>query len=129
MSVLLRRVNAELQEEAWNRKRERIFPTSFTGDVAAEIAKDDWERGCKTMSQNKRKTWLDSPVYRRPPSLRKSVSSRPLVNANEDAGYEDQLGIDLNQRSHRYPQGGGGGHMGIFWVGICRPGHRIGTPL
>ena len=64
-----------------------------------KIAKDDWERGCKTMSQkssqNKRKTWLDSPVYRRSPSLRKSFSSRPLVNGNEDAGYEDELGIDM----------------------------------
>ena len=27
---------SELPEEAWSRKRERIFPTSFTGDVAAE---------------------------------------------------------------------------------------------
>ena len=24
----------------------RIFPTSLTGDVASEIAEDDWERGC-----------------------------------------------------------------------------------
>ena len=24
---------------------------------------------------------------------------------------------------------GGGGHLGIFWVGMCRPGLQIGTPL
>ena len=24
---------------------------------------------------------------------------------------------------------GGGGHLGIFWVGMCRPGHQIGTPF
>ena len=24
---------------------------------------------------------------------------------------------------------GGGGHMGVFWVGMCRPGHQIGTPF
>ena len=24
---------------------------------------------------------------------------------------------------------GGGGHLGIFWVGICRPGLQIGTPF
>ena len=23
----------------------------------------------------------------------------------------------------------GGGHMGIFWVGMCRPGLQIGTPF
>ena len=23
---------------------------------------------------------------------------------------------------------GGGGHLGIFWVGMCRPGLQIGTP-
>ena len=23
----------------------------------------------------------------------------------------------------------GGGHLGIFWVGMCRPGFQIGTPL
>ena len=22
-----------------------------------------------------------------------------------------------------------GGHLGIFWVGICRPGLQIGTPF
>ena len=25
--------------------------------------------------------------------------------------------------------GGGGGHVGIFWVGMCRPGLQIGTPF
>ena len=25
--------------------------------------------------------------------------------------------------------GGGGGHLGIFWVGMYRPGPRIGTPF
>ena len=25
--------------------------------------------------------------------------------------------------------GGGGGHLGIFWVGMCRPGIQIGTPF
>ena len=24
---------------------------------------------------------------------------------------------------------GGGGHLGIFWVGMCRPGFQIGTPF
>ena len=32
---------SESSEEAWN----QIFPTSLTGDVTSEIAKDDWERG------------------------------------------------------------------------------------
>ena len=27
------------------------------------------------------------------------------------------------------PGGGGGGHLGIFWVGMCRPGLQIGTPF
>ena len=25
--------------------------------------------------------------------------------------------------------GGGGGHMGIFWVGMCRQELQIGTPF
>ena len=25
--------------------------------------------------------------------------------------------------------GGAGGHLGIFWVGMCRPGLQIGTPF
>ena len=25
--------------------------------------------------------------------------------------------------------GGGGEHLGIFWVGMCRPGLQIGTPF
>ena len=27
------------------------------------------------------------------------------------------------------PGGGGGGHLGIFWVGMCRPRLQIGTPF
>ena len=28
------------------------------------------------------------------------------------------------------PRGGrGGGHLDIFWVGMCRPGLQIGTPF
>ena len=27
------------------------------------------------------------------------------------------------------PREGGGGHLGIFWVGMCRPGLQIGTPF
>ena len=27
------------------------------------------------------------------------------------------------------PGEGGGGHLGIFWVGVCRPGLQIGTPF
>ena len=28
------------------------------------------------------------------------------------------------------PEGvGGGGHLGIFWVGMCCPGLQIGTPF
>ena len=23
----------------------------------------------------------------------------------------------------------GGGHLGVFWVGMCRPGLQIGTPF
>ena len=28
-----------------------------------------------------------------------------------------------------FARGGGGGHLGIFWVGVCRPGLQIGTPF
>ena len=28
-----------------------------------------------------------------------------------------------------FPPGGGGGHLGIFWVVMCRPGPQIGTPF
>ena len=37
---------------------------------------------------------------------------------------------DLGQgkaRAAKHP--GGGGHLGILWVGMCRPGLRIGTPF
>ena len=27
------------------------------------------------------------------------------------------------------PGRGGGGHLGIFWEGMCRPGLQIGTPF
>ena len=32
-------------------------------------------------------------------------------------------------RPHPGGWGRGGGHLGIFWVGMCRPGLQIGTPF
>ena len=43
-----RRLGAERDSA---RRPRRIFPTSLTGDVTSEIAKDDWKRGC-TLSTN-----------------------------------------------------------------------------
>ena len=34
----------------------------------------------------------------------------------------------LHQREN-WNMGGGGGHLGIFRVGMCRPGLQIGTPF
>ena len=31
--------------------------------------------------------------------------------------------------NYRIPPGGGGEHLSIFWVGMCRPGLQIGTPF
>ena len=44
---------SELSEEAWN----QIFPTSLTGDVTSEIAKDDWERGCAALVFKQKSTY------------------------------------------------------------------------
>ena len=33
------------------------------------------------------------------------------------------------QRTRLSAARGGGGHLGIFWVGRCRPGLQIGTPF
>ena len=30
---------------------------------------------------------------------------------------------------HETRGGGGGGHLGIFWVGMCPPGPQIGPPF
>ena len=35
----------------------------------------------------------------------------------------------LNDRDLDPGGGSGGGHLGIFWVGMCRPGLQIGTPF
>ena len=35
----------------------------------------------------------------------------------------------LHQRENWNMGGGGGGHLGIFRVGMCRPGLQIGTPF
>ena len=50
-------------------------------------------------------------------------------------GLKNQITIILFQigpTSHSFSEanaGGGGGHLGIFWVGLCRPGLQIGTPF
>ena len=43
---------------------------------------------------------------------------------------------DKKKIAYNYSDPGGtleklnpGGHLGIFWVGMCRPGLRIGTPF
>ena len=35
----------------------------------------------------------------------------------------------LKNRETHGPGGGGGEHLGIFWVGMCRPGYKIDTPF
>ena len=37
--------------------------------------------------------------------------------------------IDSHQKIRRNTGGGGGGHLGIFWVDMSRPGLQIGTPF
>ena len=44
---------SELSEKAWN----QIFPTSVTGHVTSEIAKDDWERGCAALVFKQKSTY------------------------------------------------------------------------
>ena len=36
---------------------------------------------------------------------------------------------DTQAKEGRSGPPGGGGHLGIFWVGMCRPGLQIGTPF
>ena len=35
--------------------------------------------------------------------------------------------LDTEILAHVFP--GGGGHLSIFWEGMCRPGLQIGTPF
>ena len=40
------------------------------------------------------------------------------------------VGRMIRAQSRRWPGSpGGGGHLGILWVGMCRPGLQIGTPF
>ena len=36
---------------------------------------------------------------------------------------------ELTFKLQRTANSRGGGHLGIFWVGMCRPGFQIGAPL
>ena len=47
--------------------------------------------------------------------LRKSVVSSAIFAGNRALGF--------------LARGRGGGHLGIFGVGMCRPGLQIGTPF
>ena len=51
---------------------------------------------------------------------------------NNLSSYES--GYDLRLQWKKQPKAveknrGGGGYLGIFWVGMCRPGLQIGTPF
>ena len=37
--------------------------------------------------------------------------------------------IELTFKLQRTANSGGGGPLGIFWVGMCRPGFQIGAPF
>ena len=39
------------------------------------------------------------------------------------------IGLRLGLHVMSLARGGGGRHLGIFWVGICRQGLQIGTPF
>ena len=38
-----------------------------------------------------------------------------------------EFGILVFEEKGKAPGRGGGGQLGIFWVGMCRPGLQIGT--
>ena len=39
------------------------------------------------------------------------------------------IGLRLGLHVMSLARGGRGGHLGIFWVGMCRQGLQIGTPF
>ena len=55
---------------------------------------------------------------------------RPF-DRTEQNGKRDTLQKDVSQYVYIlevFVPGGWGGHLGIFWLGMCRPGLQIGTP-
>ena len=49
---------------------------------------------------------------------------------NRDELVTDRWTLPTTPVTRTEPRvGGGGGHLGIFWVGMCRPGLQIGTPF
>ena len=45
-----------------------------------------------------------------------------------EVGQDTKVSQDTQARQAT-EVGPGGGHLGIFWVGMCRPGFQIGTPF
>ena len=58
-----------------------------------------------------------------------NISAAYIVSAEqtEKSGRITSLQITVLVNCRISP--GGGGHLGIFWVGMCRPGLQIGTPF
>ena len=49
--------------------------------------------------------------------------------AESDELVTDRWTLPTTPVTRTEPPEGGGGHLGIFWVGMCRPVLQIGTPF
>ena len=60
-----------------------------------------------------------------------NISAAYIVSAEqtEKSGRITSLQITVLVNCRIPPEGAGGGHLGIFWVGMGRPGLQIGTPF
>ena len=60
-----------------------------------------------------------------------NISAAYIVSAEqtEKSGRITALQITVLVNCRIPPGGGRGGHLGIFSVGMCRPGLQIGTPF
>ena len=69
------------------------------------------------------------------PTLAQISIDRPIASFKTSEVTIDAIltelifNVDGFRTFHAPAPGGGGGHLGIFWVGMCRPGLQIDTPF
>ena len=58
-----------------------------------------------------------------------NISAAYTVSAEQTETSGRITSLQITVLNLQNTPGEGGGHLGIFWVGMCRPGLQIGTPF
>ena len=106
-----------------------VSPLDWVGAVS-EISPYLWILSVKfSLCSSERAGWLGFPDLGVSTLISVSCGLKIFAIWTLQPGYRDESEMNCSNEFCINCSDTGGGHLGIFWVGMCRPGLETGTPF